>query len=185
MAGASGSTLSVAALFAERDARRRQELEAEEQLKRKKQEELADFRNRLENFHLTDAHIDTVLYRIKRAFERGETDLMLTAFPSSFCTDDGRAIITAGAPPINKPDKNAPPPSEPEWLATLPKDARPITTTGSRTCSPAVLRSAPALSTISMVSRGMSGYFLAGRRAPWTRDLDLPIERRASRPRSA
>jgi hypothetical protein len=51
---------------------------------------------------------------------------MLTAFPSSFCTDDGRAIVNAGAPPINKPNKDVPQPSEPEWLSTLPKGARPI-----------------------------------------------------------
>jgi len=185
MAGASGSSLSVAALFAERDARRRQEQEAEEQLKRKKQEELADFRNRLENFHLTDAHVETVLYRIRRAFERGETELMLTAFPSSFCTDDGRAIITAGAPPINKPDKNAPPPSEPEWLATLPRGARPIHDYWKQNMQPGGFTFGAALSTIPTASRGMSDYFSAGRRAPRKRDPDLPIERRTSRPRSA
>jgi hypothetical protein len=41
-------------LFAEREARRRHEKEAEEQLKRKKQEELEAFKRRLENFQLTD-----------------------------------------------------------------------------------------------------------------------------------
>jgi hypothetical protein len=126
MSGASGPTLSVSALFAERDARRRQEEEAEAKLKRQREEELADFRARLENFKLTDTDVEAVFVRIRRAFERGETELMLTSFPSSFCIDYGRAIINAGAPPIIKPDKDAPPPSEPEWLVTLPKGARPV-----------------------------------------------------------
>jgi len=126
MSESSGLTLSVSTLFAERDARRRCEQEAEAQLKRQRQEELADFRARLENFQLTDARVEAVLIRIRRAFERGETELMLTSFPSSFCSDDGRAIINAGAPPIIKPDKDAPPPTEPEWLSTLPKGARPV-----------------------------------------------------------
>jgi hypothetical protein len=128
MSEASRPSLSVSALFAERDARRRREQEAEEHLKQKHDEELAAFRQRLENFQLTDAYIETVIDRIKRAFERGETELMLTSFPSSFCTDNGRAINNPGAPPINEPDEKqkAAQSDEPEWLATLPKGARPI-----------------------------------------------------------
>ena len=47
---------------------------------------------------------------------------MFSSFPSSFCTDGGRAIINAGAPPINKPTKEelAARHDEPEWLETLP-----------------------------------------------------------------
>ena len=30
---------------------------------------------------------------------------MFSSFPSSFCTDNGRAIINAGVAPINKPNK--------------------------------------------------------------------------------
>ena len=105
MPNASGQTLSVTALFAERDAQRRRDNEALEQLQRRKEEELAEFRKRLDNFQLTDEIIKSGLDRIKRAFERGETELMFSSFPSTFCTDDGRAIINAGAPPINKPSK--------------------------------------------------------------------------------
>jgi hypothetical protein len=124
----SSATLSVNALFAERDARRRREQEAEEQLKRKQEEELADFKKRLENFQLTDQHVQIVLDRIKRAFDRGETELLLTSFPSDFCSDSGRSVINAGAPPINKPDKKeqALMPDEPGWLASLPAGARPV-----------------------------------------------------------
>lgn len=123
------SQFSIASLFAEREARRRQEREAEEQLKRRKEEELSAFRKRLETFELTDAHIETAQQRIRRAFDRGETELMFASFPSEFCSDGGRAIINAGAPPINKPSKeeaerlkNA----DPEWLATLPRGAKPV-----------------------------------------------------------
>src|SRR3954454_15769539 len=98
-------SLSVDALFAEREANRRRDREAEEQLQRRKEEELAEFRMRLENLELTEKVIQSGLYRIRRAFERGETELMISSFPSSFCTDGGRAIGNAGAPPMNKPTK--------------------------------------------------------------------------------
>lgn len=124
----SGAALSVMSLFAERDARRRRDQEAMEQLQRKKEEELAQFRQRLENFQLTDTIIQSGLDRIRRAFERGETELMFSSFPSSFCTDGGRAVINAGAPPINKPTKEAlaATSGEPEWLATLPAGVRQV-----------------------------------------------------------
>jgi len=122
MPNASGQALSVAALFAERDAQRRRDQEADEQLQRRKEEELTEFRKRLDNFQLTDEIIESGLNRIKRAFERGETELMFSSFPSSFCTDGGRAIINAGVPPINKPSKEeaARQAEEPDWLLTLP-----------------------------------------------------------------
>ena len=127
MQDSSRPTLSVAALYAERDERGRRDREAEEQLMRKRQEELAQFKRRLDEFKLTDGHVAAVFDRIRRAFERGETELMLTSFPSDFCTDRGRAINNAGAPPITKPDPSkAGKPQEPEWLATLPAGARQI-----------------------------------------------------------
>jgi hypothetical protein len=120
--------LSVSALFAERDERRRRDREAAEQLQRRRDEELTEFRKRLDNFQLTDEIIESGLNRIRRAFERGETELMITSFPSSFCTDDGRAIINAGSPPIVKPSKEeaAKLLEEPEWLATLPAGVRQV-----------------------------------------------------------
>ena len=84
MPNASGQTLSVTALFAERDAQRRRDNEALEQLQRRKEEELAEFKKRLDNFRLTDEIIKSGLDRIKRAFERGETELMFSSFPSTF-----------------------------------------------------------------------------------------------------
>jgi hypothetical protein len=128
MSNATRPTLSVAALFAEREARRIKEKEAEEHLKRKHEEELSEFKKRLDEFQITDARVQAVLDRIRRAFERGETELMLTSFPSSFCTDHGRAIANADIPPINKPAPGAIPVDggEPEWLATLPRGAREV-----------------------------------------------------------
>jgi hypothetical protein len=122
MPNASGQSLSVAALFAQRDAERRRDKDADEQLQRRKEEELVEFRKRLDNFRLTDEIIESGLNRIKRAFERGEAELMFSSFPSSFCTDGGRAIINAGVPPINKPSKEeaARQSEEPDWLLTLP-----------------------------------------------------------------
>ena len=71
---------------------------------------------------LTDEVIHSCLDRIKRAFERGETELMFASFPSTFCSDDGRAVINAGAPPINKPtpEQVATEAEDPEWLRTMP-----------------------------------------------------------------
>jgi hypothetical protein len=93
--------VSVAALFAEREARRRSEQEPAERLQRRKEEELAAYKQRLENFHLVDDVVPGQLERLKRAFERGEGELMVASLPCDFCTDGGRAVINAGEPPIN------------------------------------------------------------------------------------
>ena len=108
MSGTSAQALSVTGLFAERDARRRRDQEALEELQRRKDEEHAEFRKRLDNFQLTDAIIQSGLDRIKRAFERGETELMFS--------------FNAGASPINKPSKDdlAARSDEPGWLETMP-----------------------------------------------------------------
>jgi hypothetical protein len=123
-----GEKLTVGALFAERDASRRRDAEAAEQLQQKRNEELTQFRQRLENFQLTDDIIKSGMDRIRRAFERGETELMISAFPTLFCSDGGRAVINAGAPPINKPTKEelAARSDEPEWLATMPAGVRKV-----------------------------------------------------------
>lgn len=121
--------LSIAALAAERESRRIREREAEQELRQKEAEELAAYKKRLDEFQVTDAHREMVVQRLKGAFERGETELMLVSFPSSLCTDGGRAVNNADAPPIVKPDPAAKATSgdaEPAWLATLPRGARPI-----------------------------------------------------------
>jgi hypothetical protein len=126
----SGRSLSVSALIAERAARRRRDREAAGQLERSKEEALTEFKKRLDNLQLTDEIVQSGLDRIKRAFERGESELMISAFPSSFCTDGGRAIINAGVPPINKPSKEeaAKQADEPVWLSTLPAGVHQVYT---------------------------------------------------------
>jgi hypothetical protein len=124
----SSPSLSVAGLFAERDARRRRDKEAEEQLHQRRDEELAEYRKRLDNFKLTDEIIQSGLARIKHVFDLGENEIMFVSFPSSFCTDDGRAIINAGAPPINKPtaEELAARQDEPEWIQTMPRGVHEV-----------------------------------------------------------
>jgi hypothetical protein len=120
-------SLSVNELFAQRDARLEREKEAREQLAHKKEEDLAKSRNRLDEFQLTDVYTQKLMEGIRRAFERGEPELMIVSFPSNFCTDGGRAIENAGEPPINKASKqDAAKHPEPEWLHTLPKGALPL-----------------------------------------------------------
>ncbi len=125
MPAASSPSLSVSALFAEREARRQNEHDSEAHLHQKESEELAAFRKRLEDFELTDNHVQVVLDRVRRAFDRGETELILTSFPSEFCSDGGRAINNADLPPINKPERTEADP-EPPWLLTLPAGARVV-----------------------------------------------------------
>jgi hypothetical protein len=119
-------TLSVAALFAEREARRRRDQESAERLQRRKEEELHAFKQRLENFHVADEMIPSVLERLKHAFEREESELLLASFPCDFCTDGGRALINAGQPPINEPTKEEAgrQAEQPDWVLTMPAGIR-------------------------------------------------------------
>ena len=114
--------LSVAKLFAEREERRRRDREVAERFQHRKEEELAAHRQRLENVHLVDDMIPAQLERLKHAFERGESELMVASFPCDFCSDGGRSVFNAGEPPINKPtkDEEASLAEQPEWLLTMP-----------------------------------------------------------------
>ena len=118
--------LTVTALFAERDARRRRDQQAAERLQRRKEEELATFKQRLEDFHFAEEMIPLQLNRLKHAFEQGQSELMLASFPCEFCADGGRAVINAGEPPINKPTKEdeARQADQPDWLLTMPAGIR-------------------------------------------------------------
>ncbi len=118
--------LSLHELVAERDARRQREEETERQLKQQEQEHLADYRKRLEAYQITDANRCAMLDKIKRAFDQGETEVMFLSFPSSFCSDSGRAISNAGEPPLNAPRDESSVEQPPEWVSTLPAGLRPI-----------------------------------------------------------
>src|SRR6478672_5311823 len=118
--------LSVAKLFAEREERRRRDREVAERFQHRKEEELAAHRQRLENVHLAEEMIPAQLERLKHAFERGESELMVASFPCDFCSDGGREVINAGEPPINKPTKEeaARQAEQPDWLLTMPAGIR-------------------------------------------------------------
>jgi len=120
--------LTVAALFAEKDERQARERAAQAKLERKKEEELSNWKSRLDAFQVDEQHKRTIVERIKAAFERGESEIMLTSFPSSFCTDGGRAVANADRPPIIPPtaEELKHGRAEPEWLATLPAGAGPV-----------------------------------------------------------
>ena len=118
--------LSVAELFAEREAHERQEREAEERLKQKEKEKNEEYRKRLDTFEFTEQIKADILFRIKQAFSRGESELMLISFPSGFCSDSGRAIANVNEPPINRPSPEENARSEPDWLTTLPHGAIPL-----------------------------------------------------------
>lgn len=126
MSGHQPDTFSVSELVAERDARRHREEETERQLKQKEQEHLVDYKKRLDEFQMTDANGHAIMDKIKKAFDQGETEVMFVSFPSSFCTDSGRAIINAGEPPINAEDGKASAEHEPDWLTTLPVGLRSV-----------------------------------------------------------
>ena len=111
--------LTVAELIEERQARELSEKQLDDQLKLRHKEELTEFKKRLDQFQLADWHVEAIFNQIKRAFDRGENELMFTSFPSSFCTDSGRAINISGEPPINEPTDTTV--HDPAWLATLPR----------------------------------------------------------------
>ncbi len=121
------SVLSVATLFAEREARLHRDRMLAENLVRRHKEELEEYRKRLDSFELTETFASGLINRIKIAFQNGENELLIASCPCSFCTDDGRAISNIDEPPINKPtDKDRDQQEEPNWLATLPKGTRPL-----------------------------------------------------------
>ena len=122
----SAPVLSITGLFEEREAKRRQDQAANTDMQRKAQEEIEQYRKRLDEFRMEEVNRQNQIRKIKLAFERGDTEVMLISFPSSFCTDGGRAVNNADLPPLNPPKRGeAPPtPADPVWLDTLPGGVR-------------------------------------------------------------
>lgn len=117
--------LSLDALVAEHEARLRRQQEADRALQRDADERLADFRRRLETFEVTAQQRQMTIEKIKHAFDRGESEIMLGSFPSDFCSDSGRAIINANQPPLNEPETPVVD-ADPDWVATLPAGVRRV-----------------------------------------------------------
>lgn len=155
--------LSVTALLKERDERRRREKEANEQLQRRRKEEAAAFKRRLDEFQLTDDIVHVFLGRIRKAFDRGDTELMLTSFPSSFCTDDGRAVNNSGQPSINRTEATG---DAPPWLATLPAGARQVYDYWNRHLRPGGFRFSARIINFPDGKPGDVGLFFS-----WSKDM--------------
>lgn len=81
--------LSIDELLAERDARMREQKEEEERLKQKAEEREEDYRKRLDAFVLTEQIEREIIAKIKRTFDHSESELILSSFRSSFCSDGG------------------------------------------------------------------------------------------------
>ncbi|HME24608.1 MAG TPA: hypothetical protein VKI44_25295 [Acetobacteraceae bacterium] len=123
MPGQTRYSLSLSSLFAERDAAHEREREAAEKLKECEQEEDVELRKRLDAFQMTDELREHFITKVKNAFGRGESELMVVSFPSRICSDAGRAIANADVPPLNKPNGKDRASDDPAWLATLPAGA--------------------------------------------------------------
>jgi hypothetical protein len=100
--------LSVAELFAEREERRRRDQETAERFQRRKEEELAAFKQRLEDVHLVDEMIPAQLARIKNAFERGESELRPRSPATSALMAAARWLILESGQSISRPRKKRP-----------------------------------------------------------------------------
>ncbi|WP_159999777.1 hypothetical protein [Roseomonas sp. 18066] len=85
-------TLTVAALYANRKAKRDAELaqshHAEEEAVRQRDAEHRAFLGRA----MTEADAAEIQHRILRAFGRHEREVQVLAFPSDYCPDGGRRI---------------------------------------------------------------------------------------------
>ncbi len=107
---ADGVWLSLEDLIAQREKRRARERAEAEEAQARKAEEARRFAEAFNAYRLTDADRDAIMRRIARAFEAGEKELMLFAFPSELCPDGGRHINNA----------------LPGWEATLPGAAQEV-----------------------------------------------------------
>ncbi|MDH6231834.1 hypothetical protein M2281_002432 [Mesorhizobium soli] len=88
-----------------------QELEKSNQyqkLQEAKQKELADFATNFLQHHVTENEIATVRRLVMNAVRDGKLEAMVYSFPSSMCTDNGRAINS----------------NDPDWPQTLQGKAR-------------------------------------------------------------
>ncbi len=86
------------------------EFQRVEKMQRKRQaaeQALAEFVEHFTKENLSEKEVEQVRMKARNAAEQGETEVMVVRFPSSLCSDQGRAI--------NNGDAN--------WPETLPKKA--------------------------------------------------------------
>lgn len=87
-----GIWLSLDELIAEREARRAQDRAEDEHALLRKQEAAKTYAEAFEAYRLTADDKDAIMHKIAKAFADGEKELMLFAFPSGICADQGRRI---------------------------------------------------------------------------------------------
>ncbi len=84
--------LSLEDLIAQRDARRAKDRADEENARLQRELAARKYAEALNAYRLTAEDKDTIMRKIAKAFADGEKEMMLFAFPSDLCTDDGRHI---------------------------------------------------------------------------------------------
>ena len=88
----SDSKLTIAGLFAARDAEAARKRAEAEEAARVHREELKQFAERAMTYQITQEDRDRAMAKIKKAFLDREREVMLTHFPSEICEDRGRRI---------------------------------------------------------------------------------------------
>lgn len=85
-------TLTVADLFAAKEAAQARRRAEEAAGLEARQAELKAFTEKLMTYQITAEDKERALLKIRRAFENGEKEIMLIRFPSEICEDQGRRI---------------------------------------------------------------------------------------------
>jgi hypothetical protein len=86
------SSMSVAGLFAARDAEAARKRREAEEAEEKKKAEIKAFAERVMAYQITDEDREGALAKIRHAFLNGDREVMLAHFPSEICEDRGRRI---------------------------------------------------------------------------------------------
>ena len=86
------AALTVAQLFAAKEAELARKREEEQAAAAAAQAERAAFAEKVMTYRITEDDKARAMARIARAFADGEKELMLVHFPSEICTDGGRRI---------------------------------------------------------------------------------------------
>ena len=116
--------LSLSDMVAERDALRELEQRVWKELERWVIERPAERGKSPGGFEVTDKVRLLYIAKLRQAFSRGESDLMLVSFPSNLCSDGGREV--ADARPLDQDRRSYQASVRPAWLPTLPTGVRSL-----------------------------------------------------------
>lgn len=90
-----GAPISAAQLRMQMLEREMAEMEKERKLRTLQEQKLADFASDFLEKHVTEQEIAVVRRLVTNAVKDGKFEAMVYSFPSSLCTDSGRAINSA------------------------------------------------------------------------------------------